>query len=155
MTRAPSDDALGGPPHPSSSVRARRSAAAVGRWLRSSSYLQRWIVLGIAIGAIAGLGAVVFYEALRLCTHFFLEVLAGYRVPTPDAEGHVAGLRTPPDPGHCLWSRGAVPCSEHFSSTALPLKPKVMAPTPPSPQCTTTPKACVSGPSSSRSSPRH
>ena len=66
MTAQPGDDALGGPPHPSSSVRARAGAAAVGRWLRSSSYLQRWIVLGIAIGAIAGLGAVVFYEALRL-----------------------------------------------------------------------------------------
>ena len=26
-----------------------------------------------------------------LCTHFFLEVLAGYSVPTPAAEGHVAG----------------------------------------------------------------
>ena len=40
------------------------------------------MVLGVAIGAIAGLGAVVFYEALRLCTHFFLQVLAGYQVPT-------------------------------------------------------------------------
>ena len=72
-------------------MRAHAAAAAVGKWLRSSSYLQRWIVLGIAIGAIAGLGAVVFYEALRLCTHFFLEVLAGYTVPTPAAEGHAAG----------------------------------------------------------------
>ncbi len=91
MSAQPSEDALGGPPHPSSSVRARGAAAAVGRWLRSSSYLQRWIVLGIAIGAIAGLGAVVFYEALRICTHFFLEILVGYTVPTPAAEGHVAG----------------------------------------------------------------
>jgi CIC family chloride channel protein len=78
-------------PHPSSSVRLRAGAAVVGRWVRSSSYLQRWIVLGIAIGAIAGVGAVVFYEALRLCTHFFLEVLAGYTVPTPKGEGNRAG----------------------------------------------------------------
>jgi H+/Cl- antiporter ClcA len=78
-------------PHPSRSVRARGSAATAGRWIRSSSYLQRWIVLGVAIGAIAGAGAVVLYEALRLCTHFFLDVLAGYRVPTPAGEGHVAG----------------------------------------------------------------
>ncbi len=91
MSAQPSEDALGGPPHPSSSVRARGAAAAVGKWLRSASYLQRWIVLGIAIGAIAGLGAVVFYEALRVCTHFFLQTLAGYTVPTPAAEGHVAG----------------------------------------------------------------
>ena len=85
------EDAQVDAPHPSRSVRARGSAAAVGRWIRSASYLQRWIVLGVTIGAIAGLGAVVFYEALRLCTHFFLEVLAGYTVPTPAAEGHVAG----------------------------------------------------------------
>ena len=72
-------------------MRARRAAAAVGRRLRSASYLQRWIVLGIAIGAIAGLGAVVLYEALRICTDFFLQTLAGYSVPTPAAEGHAAG----------------------------------------------------------------
>ena len=91
MSSLPSEDAGVDPPHPSRSVRARGSAAAVGRWIRSASYLQRWIVLGVTIGAIAGLGAVVFYEALRLCTHFFLQVLAGYTVPTPAAEGHVAG----------------------------------------------------------------
>jgi chloride channel protein, CIC family len=28
---------------------------------------------------------------LRLCTHFFLETLAGYTVPTPAAEGHLTG----------------------------------------------------------------
>ncbi len=72
-------------------MHARRAAAGMGRRLRSASYLQRWIVLGIAIGAIAGLGAVVFYEALRICTHFFLQTLAGYNVPTPAAEGHTAG----------------------------------------------------------------
>ena len=78
-------------PSPSRSERARAGAAVAGRWIRSSSYLQRWIVLGIAIGTIAGTGAVVLYEALRLCTHFFLEVLAGYQVPTPAGEGHVGG----------------------------------------------------------------
>ena len=90
MSARPGEEALTETPHPSRSVRARGSAAAVGRWVRSASYLQRWIVLGVAIGAIAGLGAVAFYEALRVCTRFFLEVLAGYSVPTP-AEGHVAG----------------------------------------------------------------
>jgi H+/Cl- antiporter ClcA len=72
-------------------VRARGGAAAIGRWLRSASYLQRWIVLGVAIGAIAGVGAVVFYETLRLCTDLFLQVLAGYQVPTPTGEGGVVG----------------------------------------------------------------
>jgi H+/Cl- antiporter ClcA/predicted transcriptional regulator len=44
-------------------------------------------VLGVLIGAVAGLGAIVFYEALTFSTHFFLGVLAGYRVPTPVGEG--------------------------------------------------------------------
>ncbi len=91
MSPLPGEDGQLEAPHPSRSVRARGAAAAVGRWIRSASYLQRWIVLGVTIGTIAGLGAVVFYDALRLCTHFFLEVLAGYSVPTPAAEGHVAG----------------------------------------------------------------
>ncbi len=32
----------------------------------------------------------MFYEALRLCTHFFLNVCAGYQVPTPAGEGGLA-----------------------------------------------------------------
>jgi H+/Cl- antiporter ClcA/CBS domain-containing protein len=35
----------------------------------------------------AGVGAIVFYEALLACTHFFLGTLAGYHVPTPVGEG--------------------------------------------------------------------
>ncbi len=57
------------------------------RWLSGTSYLQRWLVLGVLIGATAGVGAIVFYEALMVCTHFFLGVLAGYQVPTPAGEG--------------------------------------------------------------------
>ena len=45
------------------------------------------LVLGVVIGASAGLGAIVFYEALVAATHFFLGVLAGYQVPTPAGEG--------------------------------------------------------------------
>jgi H+/Cl- antiporter ClcA len=44
-------------------------------------------VLGVLIGAVAGLGAIVFYEALTFSTHLFLGVLTGYRVPTPVGEG--------------------------------------------------------------------
>jgi H+/Cl- antiporter ClcA/CBS domain-containing protein len=44
-------------------------------------------VLGVVIGVTAGLGAVVFYEALRAATHLFLGVIAGYTVPTPVGEG--------------------------------------------------------------------
>jgi len=47
-------------------------------------------VLGIAIGIIAGCGAIVFDEALQAATALFLHLLAGYRVPTPFLEGGVA-----------------------------------------------------------------
>jgi H+/Cl- antiporter ClcA len=53
----------------------------------AASYLKKWIVLGVIIGAVAGCGAIVFYEALVASTHFFLGVLAGYHIPTPIGEG--------------------------------------------------------------------
>ena len=43
---------------------ARALSARAGRWVASASYLQKWSVLGVVIGAVAGLGAIVFYEAL-------------------------------------------------------------------------------------------
>ncbi len=55
------------------------------------SYLPKWLLLASLIGVIAGLGAVVFYEALRLSTQLFLGLLAGYHVPTPAGEGNAAG----------------------------------------------------------------
>ena len=55
--------------------------------MAAASYLKKWIVLGVVIGAVAGCGAIVFYEALVASTHFFLGVLAGYHVPTPIGEG--------------------------------------------------------------------
>jgi len=61
--------------------------AAASRWLADASYLQKWLVLGLLIGVMAGVGAVVFYEALLGATHLFLGVLAGYHVPTPAGEG--------------------------------------------------------------------
>src|SRR5664280_1794647 len=61
------------------------------RWLSDTSYLQKWLVLGVLIGTMAGVGAIVFYEALLACTHFFLGVLAGYHPPTPAGEGGHAG----------------------------------------------------------------
>ena len=57
------------------------------QWLGNASYLQKWLILGVLIGTMAGVGAVVFYEALLACTHFFLGTLAGYHVPTPAGEG--------------------------------------------------------------------
>ena len=74
-------------PHPSNAVWRRSLSANAGRWVASASYLEKWIVLGVIIGAVAGCGAIVFYESLVVSTHFFLGVLAGYHVPTPIGEG--------------------------------------------------------------------
>ena len=65
----------------------RPALVRASRWLASASYLQKWLVLGSLIGVMAGVGAIVFYEALLLATHIFLGVLAGYRVPTASIEG--------------------------------------------------------------------
>ena len=46
------------------------------------------------IGIVAGLGAVVFYEALRFADYVFLQVIAGYKVPSPVGEGAGLGLGT-------------------------------------------------------------
>ena len=77
-------------PHPSRAAWARALSARVGRWLARDSYLTKWSILGVVIGAVAGFGAIVFYEALVLCTHFFLNICAGYQVPTPASEGGLA-----------------------------------------------------------------
>jgi chloride channel protein, CIC family len=67
--------------------RRRTVQARVGRLLESATYTQKWLVLGTVVGIIAGLGAVVFYDALRLSTYVLLQVLAGYHVPQPAGEG--------------------------------------------------------------------
>ncbi|ACU53977.1 Chloride channel core [Acidimicrobium ferrooxidans DSM 10331] len=61
------------------------------RWLRRQPTLLRRVILAIALGVIAGAGAVIFYAALTFATHEFLAVLAGYQVPTPAGEGNAPG----------------------------------------------------------------
>lgn len=98
VTRKAGGGAGTGGPTPSDAVlpsSARTEARALGtrlaRWLRSTTYLRKWLVLGLLLGCIAGLGAVVFYQALRLATHLFLTDLARYQVPTPAGEGFLRG----------------------------------------------------------------
>jgi chloride channel protein, CIC family len=66
------------------------AAATGGRFgasIRKSGYLRKWFLLGITIGVVAGLGAVVFYLALKYTSEFLLGYLAGYHIPTPVGEG--------------------------------------------------------------------
>ena len=70
------------------------AAAAGGRFgasIRESGYLQKWLLLGVTIGIIAGLGAVVFYVLLKYTGDFLLGYVAGYRIPTPVGEGGSRG----------------------------------------------------------------
>lgn len=57
------------------------------KWLASATYAQKWLVLGALIGIVSGLGAVVFFESLKLATHLFLSTLAHYRIGGPKGEG--------------------------------------------------------------------
>lgn len=58
-----------------------------GSGFESQRYLTKWLVLGSLIGAVAGLGAVLFYEAIQWSTDFFLGTLVGYTPPSPVGEG--------------------------------------------------------------------
>lgn len=68
-------------------TRGRAWSSWFGRQVRDAPYLRKWLVLGVMLGVIAGLGAVVFYESLRLATYLFLGVLGGYQIPTVVTEG--------------------------------------------------------------------
>jgi CIC family chloride channel protein len=75
------------PPRRVSTTTVTSAQARVGRWLSSTTYTKKWLVLGAMVGVVAGLGAVVFYDALRLASYVFLQLLAGYHVPEPISEG--------------------------------------------------------------------
>lgn len=63
----------------------------LGRFVRNLEYVQKWLLLGMVIGVIAGFGAVVFYLAMRYTTDLLLGGLACYHMPTPRVEGGSAG----------------------------------------------------------------
>ncbi|MCO5175454.1 MAG: chloride channel protein [Thermomicrobiales bacterium] len=53
----------------------------------STRYLGKWLLLGIAVGIVAGLGSVLFYRALEFATQVFLGDIVGYTPPLPVGEG--------------------------------------------------------------------
>src|SRR5664280_2480303 len=67
--------------------------ASLRRWaarrIGSAPYIRKWLILGLLIGVVAGLGAVVFVNALQLATHFLLGGIGGYTPPSPVNEGGV------------------------------------------------------------------
>jgi chloride channel protein, CIC family len=61
--------------------------ATLERGMESTRALRKWVVLGLAIGVIAGLGAVLFYSALEWATKLLIGGIAGYYPPRPAGEG--------------------------------------------------------------------
>ncbi|MEZ0365678.1 chloride channel protein [Mycobacterium sp. pUA109] len=68
-----------------------RARGRLGRFVTNAEYLPKWLLLGTLIGVVAGLGAVVFYLALKYTGAFLLGYLADYQVPTPRIEGNNPG----------------------------------------------------------------
>ena len=49
----------------------------------------RWFLYFIAIGIIAGCGAIIFHYLCHIGQYLFLDLIAGYRPPPPAGEGHI------------------------------------------------------------------
>lgn len=64
--------------------------------LENPRFLLKWFLLSTAIGVVAGLGAIVYFEAINVATNFFLGFIVGYLPPNPAGEGQT--IVTP------LWS---------------------------------------------------
>ena len=77
---------------------SRRLAGRALSGVRSAPYLRKWLVLGTLIGTVAGLGAVVFFDGLRLATHLLLTDLGGYTPASTAGEGgfHMASAFSRP-----------------------------------------------------------
>ncbi|HET8629634.1 MAG TPA: chloride channel protein [Thermomicrobiales bacterium] len=72
-------------------LRGRRWAAG-GAGFESSRFLAKWVGLAILIGIVAGVGAILFYLAIRFVTHATLGPITGFLPPEPRGEGN-GGVR--------------------------------------------------------------
>jgi CIC family chloride channel protein len=52
------------------------------------AYFQRWLLIGVLIGVVAGLGAIVFSAAIAFMTHVLLGGIAAFTPPSPAGEGN-------------------------------------------------------------------
>ncbi|MCF8070101.1 MAG: chloride channel protein [Desulfobacterales bacterium] len=53
------------------------------------AHATKWLTYFILIGIIAGLGSVVFHYLCLLGSHYFMDMIAGYRPPAPAGEHHI------------------------------------------------------------------
>lgn len=54
------------------------------------SYLRKWVIVGVLIGIVAGLGAILFYVSIEWATKIFLGDAVGLTLPLPRGEGSPA-----------------------------------------------------------------
>jgi len=66
-----------------------RISSRINRVIQSN-YLAKWAVVGILIGTIAGVGAIIFYALIQLATNSILGGLTGFYPPNPEGEGVTA-----------------------------------------------------------------
>ena len=56
----------------------------------------KWAFYFVAIGFIAGLGSIVFHYLCLLGSHYFMDMIAGYRPPSPAGEHHILAPTSQP-----------------------------------------------------------
>jgi len=78
----------------------RSVEALLGRGHRD---VLRMLALCVLVGIVAGLGAVLFYYMLKIADFFFMEYLAGYRLPHAGHEGPVFQTATATSPPLRRW----------------------------------------------------
>jgi len=70
-------------------LQVRRKVGQVLSGTSMAGYLRKWLLLGIIIGVIAGLGAALFITMLHAGTNWLLGTVGGYHVATTAGEGGV------------------------------------------------------------------
>ena len=55
-------------------------------------YLRKWVPIALLIGAVSGVGSILFYEAIRLSSTFLLGDVGGFFPPSPIGEGGGLGI---------------------------------------------------------------
>lgn len=75
---------------------------------KERKYIQRWVLLSILIGVVAGFGAFAFYLLLQIMTDFFLGYLAGFQ-PTPPAGEQDVPFISLPTAQSRLWVLALMP----------------------------------------------
>ena len=53
------------------------------------AHAGKWTLYFVLIGLIAGLGSIAFHYLCRLGLHYFMDLMAGYRPPSPSGEHHL------------------------------------------------------------------